>query len=43
MRPGAAAVAYAIATANRTANSYRSPMTNAELLAQFGITGSVAD
>ena len=40
---GAAAVAWVIATANRTAGSYRSPMAGKDLLAHFGITGSVSD
>jgi hypothetical protein len=40
---GAAAVAWVIATANRTIGSYRSPMTGKDLLAHFGITGSVSD
>lgn len=40
---GAAAVAWVIATANRTIGSYRSPMTGKDLLAHFGISGSVSD
>ncbi len=40
---GAAAVAWVIATANRTVGSYRSSMTSKDLLAHFGITGSVSD
>jgi hypothetical protein len=40
---GAAAVAWVICTANRTIGTYRSPMTAKDLLAQFGITGSVSD
>ncbi len=40
---GAAAAAWVIATANRTIGSYRSPMTGKDLLAHFGITGSVSD
>ena len=40
---GAAAAAWVIATANRTIGSYRSPMIGKELLAHFGITGSVSD
>lgn len=40
---GAAAVAWVICTANRTIGSYRSPMTGKDLLAHFGITGSVSD
>ncbi len=40
---GAAAVAWVIATANRTVGSYRSPMSSKDLLANFGITGSVSD
>lgn len=40
---GAAAVAWVICTANRTVGSYRSPMTGKDLLAHFGITGSVSD
>ena len=40
---GAAAVAWVICTGNRTIGSYRSPMTSKDLLAHFGITGSVAD
>lgn len=40
---GAAAVAWVIATANRTIGSYRSPMTGKQLLEHFGITGSVSD
>ena len=39
----AAAVAWAICTANRTIGSYRSPMTGKDLLGHFGITGSVSD
>lgn len=40
---GAAAVAWVIATANRTIGSYRSPIASKDLLAHFGISGSVAD
>lgn len=40
---GAAAIAWVICTANRTIGSYHSSMTGKELLAQFGLTGSVAD
>lgn len=40
---GAAAVAWAIATANRTIGSARSPMSGKDLLAHFGISGSVSD
>ncbi len=40
---GAAAVAWVICTANRTIGSRRSPMTGKDLLAQFGLTGSVSD
>lgn len=40
---GAAAVAWVIATANRTVGSYRSTMTGKNLLAHFGIAGSVSD
>ncbi len=40
---GAAAVAWVIATANRTVGSYRSPVSSKDLLAHFGITGSVSD
>lgn len=40
---GAAAVAWVIATGNRTIGSYRSPMASKDLLAHFGITGSVSD
>ena len=40
---GAAAVAWVICTANRTIGSHRSPMTGKDLLAHFGITGSVSD
>jgi hypothetical protein len=40
---GAAAVAWVICTANRTIGSYRSSMTGKDLLAQYGITGSVSD
>ena len=40
---GAAAVAWVIATANRTIGSHRSPMTGKDLLAYFGIIGSVSD
>ena len=40
---GAAAIAWVICTGNRTIGSHRSPMTAKDLLAHFGITGSVAD
>ena len=40
---GAAAVAWVIATANRTIGSYRSPMAGKDLLAHFGIAGTVSD
>ena len=40
---GAGAVAWVIATANRTVSSYRSRMTSKDLLAHFGIAGSVSD
>ncbi len=40
---GAGAVAWVIASANRTIGSYRSVMTGKDLLAHFGITGSVSD
>lgn len=40
---GAAAVAWIIATGNRTIGSYRSPMASKDLLAHFGINGSVSD
>lgn len=40
---GAAATAWVIATANRTVGSYRSSMTAKDLLAHFGISGSVSD
>jgi hypothetical protein len=40
---GAAAVAWVIATANRTIGAYRSPMTGKDLLAHFGINGTVSD
>ncbi|MHB1010646.1 MAG: hypothetical protein ACYC1E_15760 [Propionibacteriaceae bacterium] len=40
---GAAALAWIIATANRTIGSYRSPLSGKDLLAHFGITGSVTD
>lgn len=40
---GAAALAWIIATANRTIGSYRSPLSGKNLLAHFGITGSVTD
>ena len=40
---GAAAVAWVIATVNRTVGSYPSPMTAKDLLAYFDITGSVSD
>jgi hypothetical protein len=40
---GAAAVAWVVCTANRIIGSYRSPMTGKDLLAHFGITGSVSD
>ena len=40
---GAAAVAWVVATANRTIGSYRSPMASRDLLAHFGVTGSVSD
>lgn len=40
---GAAALAWVICTANRTIGSHRSTMSGKELLAHFGITGSVTD
>lgn len=40
---GAAAVAWVVATANRTVGSHRSAVTGADLLAHFGISGSVSD
>lgn len=40
---GAAAVAWVIASANRTVGSYRSPLAGKDLLAHFGVTGSVSD
>ncbi|RHW25384.1 hypothetical protein D0Z08_19335 [Nocardioides immobilis] len=40
---GAGAVAWVIATANRTIGSYRSPMTGKDLLGHFDITGSVSE
>lgn len=40
---GAAAVAWVIATGNRTAGSWSAGMTTKDLLAHFGITGSVSD
>ncbi len=40
---GAAATAWVICTANRTIGSYRSPTTGKNLLAHFGVTGSVSD
>jgi hypothetical protein len=40
---GAAAVAWVICTGNRTIGPYPSPMTSRELIAHFGITGSVSD
>jgi hypothetical protein len=40
---GAAAVAWVIGAANRTVGSWRSPMASKDLLAHFGITGSVSD
>jgi hypothetical protein len=40
---GAAAVAWVIATGNRTAGVWSSAMTTKDLLAHFGITGSVSD
>ncbi len=40
---GAAAVAWVIGTANRTIGAWRSPMASKDLLAHFGITGSVSD
>jgi hypothetical protein len=40
---GAAAVSWIISTANRTIGSYRSPMVSREVLAHFGITGSISD
>jgi len=40
---GAAAVAWVIATGNRTIGLYRSPMAGKVLLAHFGVTGSVSD
>lgn len=40
---GAAGTAWVICTANRTIGSYRSPMSGKDLLAHFGVTGSVSD
>jgi hypothetical protein len=40
---GAAAVTWVICTANRTVGAYRSLMTSRDLLAHFGINGSVSD
>ncbi|HMI32572.1 MAG TPA: hypothetical protein VK499_00410, partial [Propionibacteriaceae bacterium] len=40
---GAAAVAWVIGTANRTIGAWRSPMASKDLLAHFGVTGSVSD
>jgi len=40
---GAAALAWAIATANETVNNYRSELTTRDLLETFDITGSVSD
>jgi len=40
---GAAAVAWVIATGNRTAGVWSAKMTAKDLLAHFGITGSVSD
>ncbi len=40
---GAAAVAWVVCTANRTIGSHRASMTSKEMLARFGITGSVSD
>ena len=40
---GAAAVAWVVATANRTIGSHRSPLSGKDLLAHFGVTGSVSD
>ncbi len=40
---GAAAVAWVIATGNRTAGVWSAGMTTKDLLAHFGITGSVSD
>jgi hypothetical protein len=40
---GAAAVAWVISTANRTAGVWSAGMTTKELLGHFGITGSVSD
>lgn len=40
---GAAAVAWVVGTANHTVGGYRSTMSSQDLLAHFGITGSVSD
>ena len=40
---GAAAVAWVICTANRTSGAWSSTMASKDLLAHFGITGSVSD
>jgi hypothetical protein len=40
---GAAAVAWVIATGNRTAGVWSAEMSTKDLLAHFGITGSVSD
>jgi hypothetical protein len=40
---GAAAVAWIISTGNRTAGVWSAEMTTKDLLAHFGITGSVSD
>ncbi|MBA2715966.1 MAG: hypothetical protein H0U51_02745 [Propionibacteriales bacterium] len=40
---GAGAVAWVIGTANRTVGAWRSPIATKDLLAHFGITGSVSD
>lgn len=40
---GAAAVAWVITTGNRTAGVWSAAMTTKDLLAHFGITGSVSD
>lgn len=40
---GAAAIAWVISTGNRTAGVWSAPMTAKDLLAHFGITGSVSD
>jgi len=40
---GAAAVAWVIATGNRTTGAFSSTMASKDLLAHFGVTGSVSD